>query len=248
MTVSYLRSYLCTRAGHQRRLTPRRLQIILVLMVWLLGVPAVQAQAPMPTVRFVSDPTWVVVDPNRTFVGFAQRVCANSTSPVNCPSDAMIFGYPAPWGWSANLATLPGATWIWAPGITPVTAPAGLAEFSFSKAFLLARRPALASISIAVDDSATVLVNGVSVGAVGSVTNEYEARQAQSALATFDITSFLVVGTNIITIQVQNGSFGGCHPSLNPVNCSYEANPAGAVFGGVFQFPIIRSFLPMVRR
>ncbi len=243
MTVSCLRSYLCTRAGHQRRLTPRCLQAILVLMVWLLGVLPVQAQAPTQTVRFVSDPTWVVVAPNRTFVGFAQRVCANSTSPVNCPSDAMIFGYPTPWGWSANLATLPGATWIWAPGITPVTTPAGLAEFSFSKAFLLTRRPTLASISIAADDSAAVLVNGVSVGAVGSVTDEYEAREAQSRLVTFDITPFLVVGTNIVTIQVQNGSFGGCHPSLN-----YAANPAGAVFGGVFQFPSTRSFLPMVRR
>ncbi|MDP3890289.1 hypothetical protein, partial [Nocardioides sp.] len=89
--------------------------------------------------------------------------------------------------------------------------------------------PIAGSISVAVDDFAEVFVNGTLVGTTGSVTNISLAGAAQSSLATFNITPFLVTGTNYITVRAANGLFGcGAGP--------YSCNPAGVVFGGWLQF------------
>jgi hypothetical protein len=47
-------------------------------------------------------------------------------------------------------------------------------------------------------------------------------------LTSFDITSFLIVGSNVIEVTGQNGigAFAGCS------NCTYTQHPAGVVFGG----------------
>lgn len=82
---------------------------------------------------------------------------------------------------------------------------------------------------MAVDDFAEVFVNGTSVGITGSVTDVSVASAAQSSLTTFDITLFLIAGTNVITVRAANGPFG-C--GTGPYNC----NPAGVVFGGSFKF------------
>ena len=160
-------------------------------------------------------------------MGFAQNVCLSPSAPTNCPAGATLLSSGS--GWSANLSSIPGATWIYAPGITSTTAPAFPAEFFFSKAFNFPGTPTGGTIFVAVDDFAEVLVNNMSVGTTGSLTDSSLAGSAQSSLAMFNIGPFLIPGTNIITIRVANGLFG-CGPG------PYSCNPAGVVFGGSFQF------------
>ena len=184
----------------------------------LLGISllffALPAEAQTPTVTFVSDTTWAASDPAGTSLGFAQDICLNPT--LSCAS--------------ANLSSIPGARWIWAPGITGTTSPAFPAEFFFSKAFNLPGPPIAGTISVAVDDFAEVFINGTSAGTTGSVTNRSLAGAAQRALATFNITSFLLQGTNVIRIRAANGPFG-CGAGR------YSCNPAGVVFGASLSFP-----------
>jgi hypothetical protein len=185
------------------------------------------------TISFVSDTTWKVVKISLTTglpvsIGNAQNVCLNAFAPPNCPTGATLYGNPLD-GWSANLSAIPGATWIWAPGISGATTPADLNVFWFLKTIFLASSPISANISLAVDDYAEILVNGNLVGARGSVTSYPVASTAQSSLHKFGITRYLRKGNNLILIRAQNGpaSFGGCSPS-----CNYSQNTAGVVFGG----------------
>jgi len=187
------------------------------------------------TVSFVSGTDWEVFDADpdgpgpANSLGNAQNVCLNASSPSNCPSEATLYGYPGA-AWTADLSTIPGATWIWAPGITGATSPADLQEFFFRKQFDLAGTPTAATLSIAVDNFAEVRVNGVSAGTHGSITDCSEAGFA--SVKVFDISSLLVPGTNTLTIRAQNGppECAGCAPA-----CSYGSNPAGVVFGGSIQ-------------
>lgn len=178
----------------------------------------VEAQAAAIT-TFASDPTWLPA---------SQNVCLNASSPNPCPAGATLYGYPFS-GWTANLSTIPGATWIWAAGITGTTVPAFPAEFTFSKSFSILGLPLGGSISVAADDFAAVLVNGALVGMIGSRTNATLAGAASSSLTTFDIGSYLLPGTNLITVEGANGNFG-CGAG------AYSCNPAGVVFGGSLSF------------
>lgn len=171
------------------------------------------------TTTFASDPTWLPA---------SQNVCLNASSPSPCPPGATLYGYSGS-GWTANLSSIPGATWIWAAGITGATMPAFPAEYTFSKTFDIQGVPLGGSLSIAADDFAAVFVNGALVGTIGSTTEEGLAGAAAASLTTFDIGPFLVSGTNVITVQAANGNFGcGTGP--------YSCNPAGVVFGGSLSF------------
>lgn len=88
----------------------------------------------------------------------------------------------------------------------------------------------LGSISIAADDFAAVWVNGVEVASIGSISETLDPPPF-SMLHTFDLTSYLKPGHNVIVVEAQNGPAwfaGGCDGT-----CSYAQNPAGVVFGGV---------------
>jgi hypothetical protein len=174
-----------------------------------------QLQAFGFTITFASDATWS-----------AQNVCVNALSPPNCPLGATLYGTGgAGAGWPADLSSISGATWIWASGITGATSPAYPAEYTFSKAFDLPDIPGAGSISVAADDFAEVIVNGTSVGTVGSVTDVSLAGPAQNSLRSFNIGPYLVRGSNLIAVRAANGVFGcGAGP--------YSCNPAGVVFGG----------------
>ena len=100
----------------------------LLLGISLLFFP-LAAEAQTGTITIVSDATWVVSDPAGNFLGSAQNVCLNASVPSNCPAGATLYGFSA--GWAANLSSIPGATWIWAPGITAETSPAFPTEFLF---------------------------------------------------------------------------------------------------------------------
>jgi hypothetical protein len=198
------------------------------MLVLLIGCPLHVSAA---NIVFSSGTDWEVFNadpagPGAVLLGLAQNVCLNATSPVACPPGSTLYGYVN--GWAADLSTVPTATWIWADGLDGSTSPADFQEFFFSKTFFLAS-PVSGTISVAVDDFAEIRVNGVVAGMTGSITDRASAVLAQNTLAVFDITPFLIPGSNIITVRAQNGppSYGGC-----PINCTYALNPAGVVFGG----------------
>jgi hypothetical protein len=199
-----------------------------VLLFALAFAPWARAQE---TIALASDPTWGTYDADpaagpANLLGPAQFVCMTPNTPAACPAGALVYTCCNS-GWNMSLASLPtGASWIWAPGITP-SSPADLEEFFFSKSFFLAGS-ATGTLSVAVDDLAEVLVNGTSLGSHGSITNVGLASHAQSSLMQFTLTPLLVPGWNTLTIRGQNGpgSFAGC------TGCTYAQNAAGVVFGG----------------
>src|SRR3954469_6930126 len=82
---------------------------------------ASKAQATI--IMFGSDTTWDTYDANpvsgtANLLGPAQYVADNASSPSNQPPGTVVYGYPAAGGMTANLSSIPGAHWIWAPGIT----------------------------------------------------------------------------------------------------------------------------------
>src|SRR6266508_3997807 len=112
----------------------------------LSGTGAALAQVP-PEPDFVSDSTWGVytADPygktpdqiKAIFLGSAERVCLNLSSPKSCSNGSVIYGNPAGGGWKADLSSIPGAQWIWAPNVNGNTAKASLQFYYFSKNFQL---------------------------------------------------------------------------------------------------------------
>jgi hypothetical protein len=205
------------------RYTPARMFAIAIAIATTGWVPAGNAA----TQSFVSDTSWTVTDAASNPLGSAQFICLSPGQPPSCPPGA-TFLTASGTGWTANIASIPGAHWIMAPGITGATPNASLRKFSFTKTFALAGTPVSGTISIAVDDFAQVFVNGTSAGTYGSITDVATASAAQNGLATFNITAFLVSGTNTITIAYENGpdSFAGV------TNATFGQNTAGVVFGG----------------
>lgn len=205
--------------------------VIVAIAISLLAVPQPAAAHPTPpeVQTFVSGAGWEVYDADPAnghahALGHSQNVCLNASNPASCPAGATLYGW-AGGGWPSNLSSIPGATWMWAPGVTGATSPSFPAQFYFSREFEIDGTLLGATISISADDFAEVRVNGVPVGSVGSTTNGSASSAAQSALKTFDLTPFLVLGHNHLTIRAANGAFG-C------VATAYSCNPAGVVFGG----------------
>ena len=203
---------------------PRRLALFAAatLTVALLA-PTGVAAAP-GTMHFVSDTSWTVTDndpdigPALSLPAGAQRVCLNASAPAACPADATLYGY-AGGGWDADLSAIPGADWIWAPGIDGATAPADSDIYDFTKVIDVPGVPTGGMVHFTADDLAFVYVNGVLIG--NSVSH--------SELATFDIGDALVEGENTIMIRAQNYVICGS-------SCSYASNPAGVVFGGTIDY------------
>lgn len=189
------------------------------------------------TITFASDTDWQAYDADpatgsANLLGNAQHVCLNSSHPSPCPADATIYGYTGAY-WLADLSSIPGSKWIWAPGITGATSPAEYQQFFFSKVFDLASTPVSGTIYVGADDLVEVRMNGQIVGSYGSLTDFNQAHNAQSILMAFNLTPYLIPGNNVLTIRGQNGSpiFDGC---ISP--CSYMQNAAGVVFGGSLSF------------
>ena len=171
------------------------------------------------TYRFASGTTWTVYSdyPGEgqasTELGTAQLVCLSA---AGCPAGATDYGSPFGGAWTSNLSSIPGAGWIWRPGVTGATPNADFDEAVFATTFVLAGRPASGWIDIAVDDSAEIRVNGEVVGSIG--------RGAYGSLTRFDLSAFLRPGHNTLAIKATNGPWCG--------TCPFSQDPAGVVFGG----------------
>jgi hypothetical protein len=203
------------------------------LLCLVLGI-TVQAEA--ATVTFVSDTSWEAFDSNPlsggTSLGQAQHVCLNVGCPSSCPPGATSYSYACGY-WGADLGTIPGAHWIWKPGIDATSVPADLALVCLAKTLTLVGVVISATVSVAADDYAEVQINGQSVGSVGSVTDYGMAAGAQGALVTFNAAPYLVSGSNEIVVCAQNGPSSYTGLSCNP--CNYSQNPTGVVFGGAIE-------------
>lgn len=207
----------------------RRASTIATLLA-AAGLAALPAAAQTTTTTFVSGPSWNTTSASGASLGAAQYVVLNSQYPTVQPPGATNYGASASSpGWTADLSNLPGAYWIWAPGITGATSNASLAQYSFSQQFFLAGAPQSGTISVAVDDFASVLVNGMQAGSTGSITDASVAFKAQSGLTTFNIAPYLITGQNTIVINAENGPNYFAGTTGNP---SYSVNTAGVVFGG----------------
>ena len=171
------------------------------------------------TYRFASGTTWTVYSDYpgdgraSTELGTAQLVCLSA---AGCPAGATDYGSPFGGAWTSNLSSIPGAGWIWRPGVTGATPNADFDEAVFATTFVLAGRPASGWIDIAVDDSAEIRVNGQVVGSI--------ERGSYGSLTRFDLSAFLRPGHNTIAIKATNGPWCG--------TCPFSQNPAGVVFGG----------------
>ncbi len=196
------------------------------------ALDAAQADAGAATLTetFASDDSWSAYDSDSGALGLAQQVCPSASQP-NCPQGATVYGLAGA-TWPTNLSAIPGAHWIWAPGITGATPGASFQKFTFSKVFHLPGAPVAGTIFVSADDFAEVFVNGTSVGSIGSVTDISLASAAQKALNQMDISAHLVQGDNTLAVLGQNGpdSYAGA------TNATYAQNVAGVVFGGTLTY------------
>jgi hypothetical protein len=218
-----------------RRLAGRRFAAVLTVgAVAVLAIaPATLAAGPQ-VVTFASGTDWTVTDedgsigPSLSLPGAAQNVCLNASAPTPCPAGATEYGWPGG-GWVSDLSSIPGATWIWAPGITKDTTPADDDRYRFAKTVNVPGTPISGSVSVAVDDGAWVWVNGTEVGSTGN----------PSGLAVFDIGPELKKGNNTIVVIAANG------PICGRV-CTYQENPGGVVFGGSISYAPAATSRPSV--
>jgi hypothetical protein len=201
---------------------------------------AVATASASTTIHFASGSEWTSfsADPGSTpflatpsVLGPAQRVCMTLIAPPNCAPGATIYNSPF-YGWTADLSPIPGAAWIWRPGINGESTPADLADYFFSHTLILAGEPTSGTMYVSADDFAAVRVNQQLVGTIGSIVNPSLAG-THTYLTALDISGFLHPGRNVVTVEAQNGPayFSGlCSP------CTYALNPAGVAFGGSVTF------------
>lgn len=194
------------------------------LLALALAPATVLAADPPVEIRVASDASWTVTDadasigPALALPGAAQAVCLNDSYPASCPAGATVYGWPGA-GWGADLSGIPGAQWVWAPGIDGSTSPADVDTYFFAKTVTIPGTPTAGTFWVAADDGSEVFVNGTSAGMSGG----------PGGLTTLNIGSFLVTGTNELVVRGTNGAICGRV-------CTYAENPAGVVFGGSFTY------------
>src|SRR5262249_13390093 len=151
------------------------------------------------TISFASGTDWQWSGASSTETGGrAALVCLTSSLPTNCLPDSVIYRTGPAAGWAADTSAAPGAHWVLRGDVQP-SAEGALQIAILQKTFALGAKPT-GTIQIAADDFAEVLVNGMHVGQIGSVTDIALAAKAQSPLKTMPLDSYLIPGANTITI------------------------------------------------
>jgi predicted ribosomally synthesized peptide with SipW-like signal peptide len=197
------------------------------------SVPTNQPSGLPTALSFVSNSTWPTYSGRPSMggklLGNAEDVCLSATVPYACPAGGVIFGYPTPNGvWTAPLTNIPGALWIWAPGVTGSTPTTTDQTVYFSKDLYIPAPVVTGTVTIyaAADNYAAVYINGNLVGQVGVY--------GQTSSGTYNSINTITVpgsdfttGLNRITVEGSN--------TPNKYSSVYQGNPAGVVFGGTLQ-------------
>ena len=158
------------------------------------GQPPVATTSTM-TNTYVTDATWMTSGGEES--GPAVIECAN----------------PA---WTASI---PNANWIWAPDViacvsgSPGNAP--VETVGFTKVFNITGTPEGGTLLLAADNSATVTINGTTIQGTTGDSSGATPYNFQN-VATVDITSYLVTGTNTITINGTNAPYTCGTATCNP--------------------------------
>lgn len=143
-------------------------------------------------------------------VGGARVVClrrAPAPVPANCPNGAQSWDAPGTGGWNASIS---GARWVWAPGITRDDWNFD-DQFAFARCFDVAGDPSSGSLEIAADHGVNIYVNG----------DWLQWVQGANNARTVNISSSLNSGENCVVLMAANGNSCG--------NCRYQDNPAGVL-------------------
>jgi len=174
--------------------------------------PVLPTPTPGPvTITIASGPAWSVYwDADLTDLpGSARVVCLRRTpepTPGNCPGSATSWDAAGTGGWRASLS---GASWMWAPGITKDSWNADDDDFYFLRCFDVAGEPMSGTLEMAVDHGANIYVNGTWI----------RWASGHNGVKSVDIAPYIGTGENCITIWAENAD--GCG------DCQYQDNPAG---------------------
>ena len=116
----------------------------------------------------------------------------------------------APGFWTANI---PGAIWIWdSPYISDSTVEQTIIV---TKDFTIPGIPATAFLDIAVDNYATVTINGKSIHGSNTFTGF-------SSAVHWDVQQYLTPGNNVIVIKATNTASLGSTDKTNPGGLKYK--------------------------
>lgn len=114
--------------------------------------------------------------------------------------------------WTASIN---GATWIWDTPL--VTNPSQDQTVEFSRLFSLPSVPVSSQLIVAADNSYTVSLNGLAVGA-----DNTEYNYLESGKDTYSSLSGLTIGTNTLNFLVKNWGLSGSSPQSNPAGLLYK--------------------------
>ncbi len=143
----------------------------------------------------------------------SQAVVSDNNTQVDV-HDALALSFIHP-GWTASI---PGATWIWATD--PVESPANDADLTkrFTRTFSIIGTPTGGTLDIAADNHYTAKVNGNLLPVVFDENNFQLGTQDS-----YDISSYLVSGSNTLEIEVTNKEIGESgDPAANPAGLIYK--------------------------
>lgn len=137
--------------------------------------------------------------------------------PVAMPHNAVEVSDPHP-AWTVT-GDIPGATWVWATDPTLQADTTQDVYYTFEKTFEWwgPVDGITLSLGVGTDNGYRVELNG---NLVGEDMSEFNYRTPADTYSGFG--SFLVQGTNVLSIEVKNQAMGGGTPATNPAGLLYE--------------------------
>lgn len=145
-----------------------------------------------------------------------QTIVSDTTNNVTGPDVSGSVPAVATWvhsAWASAPALGSGATWIW--DATQVTAPTTDQTSVFTKTFNVVGSVTSAGIDIAADNGYILKVNGTVVTDQSAIETNY------SATVHYNLSSYVVSGSNAIEVTVKNFALA---------NSAYDTNPAGLLY------------------
>lgn len=119
--------------------------------------------------------------------------------------------------------TISGATWVWIESNTNPAAEYAsvpLGGWYFQRTFVVSGTSISGTLQVDADNSEATWINGHFLGQDGSMNKDGPDNQEWSTIETYDLTPYLVSGTNTILVRALNFFDYG----------TFDSNPAGLIF------------------